>query len=93
VTLERLHASIQDALDRLIDGGRINDSHREAAEAFRKRLGDLQRRLRQHGRAAGAPAMPPAAKSDFDLLAWDFKRWLSEIDRDFETKKARPISG
>ncbi|MCW5772926.1 MAG: hypothetical protein KIT16_14880 [Rhodospirillaceae bacterium] len=90
--LDRLDASIQAALDRLIDGGRISDSHREKAEEFRARLAALQYRLRHHGEASRI-ALPPETKSDFDLLAWDFKRWVAEVDEDFETKKARPISG
>lgn len=92
VILERLEASIQETLNRLIEGGRIQDGHRSKAEEFRTRLGELQHRLRHHGET-NRSAMPPGAKSDFDLLAWDFKRWVTEVDADFETKKARPISG
>ena len=88
IVLERLEAAIQDALHRLIDGGRIDDHHRESAEGFRRRLADLQQRLGA-GREGGAIAMPPDAKSDFDLLAWDFKRWLAEIDQAFEHRAPR----
>ena len=85
VALERLEASIQDALHRLIDGGRIDGSHRESAEGFRRRLADLQKRIRA-GRAGARVEMPADARSDFDLLAWDFKRWLAEIDQTFEDR-------
>ena len=86
MVLERLETSIQDALHRLIDGGRISDGHRESAEGFRRRVADLQKRLRASG-AKGRVEMPSAAKSDFDLLAWDFKRWLAEIDKEFEDRE------
>jgi hypothetical protein len=85
ITLERLEASIQDALHRLIDGGRIDDRHRESAEGFRRRLADLQKRIRD-SRAGARVEMPADARSDFDLLAWDFKRWLAEIDQTFEDR-------
>jgi hypothetical protein len=85
VVLERLEASIQDALHRLIDGGRISDAHRESAEEFRRRLAALQKRVQARRDEAGRE-MPTDAKSDFDLLAWDFKRWLTEIDKDFEDR-------
>jgi len=84
VVLERLEASIQDALHRLIDGGRISDGHRESAESFRHRLAALQKRLRASRDITGRVEMPADAKSDFDLLAWDFKRWLAEIDKEFD---------
>jgi hypothetical protein len=94
VVLERLEASIEDALHRLIDGGRISDGHRESAEGFRRRLAALQEKLRASRGSAGRVEMPSAAKSDFDLLAWDFKRWLAEIDQDFEDREpAKPIFG
>ena len=83
IVLERLHASIQDALHRLIDGGRISDGHRASAEGFRHRLAELQHRLSAH-RETGRIVMPADARSDFDLLAWDYKRWLAEIDKEFE---------
>jgi hypothetical protein len=86
VVLERLEASIQDALHRLIDGGRISDAHRESAEEFRRRLAGLQKRVRASHDITGRPELPADAKSDFDLLAWDFKRWLTEIDKDFEDR-------
>ena len=88
VVLERLESSIEAALHRLIDGGRIDDHHRECAEGFRRRLADLQQRVRP-SRDGEAIAMPPGAKSDFDLLAWDFKRWLTEIDQAFEHRAPR----
>lgn len=80
-TLEQLEASVQAALNRLIDGGRIHDRHRESAAGFRRRLEDLQRRLRARRGSAEAPA---DAKPDYDLLTWDFKRWIGEIDEEFE---------
>jgi len=83
-SLERLDASIQEALNRLIDGGRIHDGHRESAAEFRRRLEALQRRVRARRDGGGRAEMPADARSQFDLLAWDFKRWLAEIDRDFE---------
>ena len=86
IVLERLEASIQDALHRLIDGGRISDSHRESAQGFRQRLAALQERLGVPD-SAEPIEMPADAKADFDLLAWDFKRWLAEIDQDFEEPK------
>ena len=86
LVLERLESSIQDALHRLIDGGRIDDHHRASAEGFRRRLADLQIRLRASRDHADRAEMPADAKSDFDLLAWDFKRWLAEIDRHFENR-------
>lgn len=83
IVLGRLEASIEDALHRLIDGGRISDAHRESAEGFRHRLARLQAKMN----AAREPVeIPPDAKTDFDLLAWDFKRWLAEIDKDFEDR-------
>ena len=94
VVLDRLEASIQDALHRLIDGGRISDGHRESAEGFRRRLGELQQKLSAARGSAARAEMPADAKSDFDLLAWDFKRWLSEIDQDFEDREPRqPVFG
>src|SRR6185295_7567201 len=91
--LERLEASIQDALHRLIDGGRISDGHRESAEGFRRRVSDLQERLRASA-GKGRVAVPSDAKSDFDLLAWDFKRWLGEIDHEFEDREPQqPVFG
>jgi hypothetical protein len=89
ISLERLEASIQDALHRLIDGGRISDAHRESAEGFRRRLADLQQKLRASRDIAGRVEMPADARSAFDLLAWDFKRWLAEIDQDFEDRESQ----
>ena len=86
IVLERLEASIEDALHRLIDGGRIGDGHRESAEAFRGRLAALRQRLADSQDHAARIEMPADAKSDFDLLAWDFKRWLAEIDQAFEDR-------
>ena len=88
LVLERLEASIRDALHRLIDGGRIDDHHRESAEGFRRRLAELQRRLIADGDGT-IIEMPSDARSDFDLLAWDFKRWLNEIDQAFEHRAPR----
>jgi hypothetical protein len=85
IVLERLEASIEEALHRLIDGGRIDNRHREAVEGFRRRLAALRQRLAAR-RERGAAEMPADARSDFDLLAWDYKRWLAEIDKDFETR-------
>ena len=90
ITLDRLEASIEEALHRLIDGGRISDAHRESAEGFRGRLAALQGKLNA---ARDRVEMPPDAKSDFDLLAWDFKRWLTEIDKDFEDRTPQPGLG
>jgi hypothetical protein len=92
--LDRLEASIQEALHRLIDGGRISDTHRESAEGFRRRLAGLQKKLRASRDITGRVEMPADARSDFDLLAWDFKRWLAEIDQDFEDRELRqPVFG
>jgi len=86
IVLERLEASIEDALHRLIDGGRIADGHRASAEDFRGRVSDLRGRLAASRDITGRMAMPADAKSDFDLLAWDFKRWLAEIDKAFNDR-------
>lgn len=88
VSLERLEASIQEALNRLIDGGRIHDGHREHAAEFRRRLEGLKRRLRAGRDFTGRADMPADVKSDYDLLAWDFKRWIAEIDDDFQRRTA-----
>jgi len=85
VVLERLEASIEEALHRLIDGGRVDNHHRESVEGFRRRLAELRQRIAA-GRERGTTEMPADAKSDFDLLAWDYKRWIAEIDKDFETR-------
>lgn len=82
-SLDQIEASIQETLNRLIDGGRIHDAHRESAAGFRRRLEELQRRLRARGRAG----MPADAKSDYDLFTWDLKRWLAEIVQDFENRE------
>jgi len=90
-SLEHLEASVQETLNRLIDGGRIHDGHRESAAVFRRRLEGLQRRLRAAGGRAG---MPADAKGDCDLLAWDFERWIAEVDRDFGNREPqRPAPG
>ena len=83
-SLEQIEASIQETLNRLIDGGRIHDGHRESAAGFRRRLEDLQRRLRARRASAEIPA---EAKPDYDLLTWDFKRWIGEIDQEFEQRE------
>ena len=89
IVLERLEASIQDALHRLIDGGRISDGHRESAENFRRRLAELHKKLSAGRDHSGHIEMPADTRSDFDLLAWDFKRWLTEIDQDFEDREPK----
>jgi hypothetical protein len=89
LSLERLDASIQAALDRLIDGGRCSDTHREEAAELRRRLESLQQKLPESHKSAAAHELPPAAKSDFDLLAWDFKRWVAGIDEQFENREPR----
>lgn len=89
VSLERLEAAIQEALDRLIDGGRIDDGHRAQAAEFRGRLEALQKKLRASRDITGRIALPADARSDFDLLAWDFKRWLAAIDQEFENRAAK----
>jgi hypothetical protein len=92
LVLEQLEASIQDALHRLIDGGRIGDRHRESATGFRRRIAELQRRLEASRDKAGRRALPADAKADFYLLAWDFKQWMTEIDKEFEDREpAKPI--
>ncbi len=88
VVLERLEASIEETLHRLIDGGRIATHHRENVEDFRRRLASVRRRLEYGGTPTGG--MPADVKSDFDLLAWDYKRWIADIDREFERPAARP---
>lgn len=94
VVLNRLEASIQDALHRLIDGGRIDDGHRESAEGFRRRLADLAKRIRASRDITGRVEMPADVRSDFDLLAWDYKRWLAEIDRVFDDRApSQPVFG
>ena len=82
-SLERIEASIQDALNRLIDGGRIGDAHREKAAEFRSRLEALQQKLRRNRDASDRVAAPADDRSHFDLLSWDFQRWLAEIDDEF----------
>lgn len=94
ISLEQFDASIQETLNRLIDGGRIHDQHRESAAEFRRRLEGLQRRLRAGRGVGGRAEMPADAKGDYDLLAWDFKRWIAEIDQDFENRDPqRPAPG
>ena len=91
--LKRLEASIQETLNRLIDSGRIADAHRERASAFRSRLDALQRRIQADRDAAKRVEMPAGMKSDFDLLAWDFRRWVAEVDDEFGAPAKGPISG
>lgn len=88
VVLERLETSIEETLHRLIDDGRIGAHHCESADAFRRRLASVRRRLEYGGTPTGG--MPADVKSDFDLLAWDYKRWIADIDREFERPAARP---
>lgn len=88
VVLERLEASIEEALHRLIDGGRIAAHHRESVEGFRRRLASVRRRLVDGGTPTGE--MPTDVKSDFDLLAWDYKRWIADLDREFENPPQQP---
>ena len=89
--LARIEASIQESLNRLIDGGRIADRHRARAAEFRRRLASLLRKRRASGGASGRANFPAAARSHFDLLSWDFQRWLAEIDDEFaECGKSTP---
>ncbi len=88
VVLERLDASIEETLHRLIDGGRIDTHHRESVEGFRRRLAGVRRRLEDGGTPTGE--MPTDVKSDFDLLAWDYKRWIADIDKEFDRPPAHP---
>lgn len=88
VALERLEASIEEMLHRLIDGGRIDTHHRASVEGFRRRLADLRQRLSADEEPAAE--MPPEVQSDFDLLAWDYKRWIAGIDREFESPAPHP---
>ena len=88
VVLERLEASIEVTLHRLIDGGRIHAQHRESVEAFRRRLAGVKTRLEDGGTPTGE--MPADVKSDFDLLAWDYKRWIADIDKEFDNPAALP---
>jgi len=71
VVLQRLESSIQNALHRLIDGGRIGVTHRESAEGFRQRIVSLRDKLNKRRAKHGKAQMPADAKSDFDLLAWN----------------------
>src|SRR5690606_41118441 len=88
VVLERLEASIEETLHRLIDGGRIATHHRESVEDFRRRLAGVKKRLEDGGTPTGA--MPTDVKSDFDRLAWDYKRWIAEIDRELDRAPTHP---
>ncbi len=89
-SLERLEASIQEALNRLIDGGRIADSHRERADEFRRRLEALKQRLGTNRDASDRVKLAPDSKSHLDLLSWDFKRWTAEIDDEFANRSGKP---
>jgi hypothetical protein len=75
-------------LNRLIDGGRIATHHRENVEDFRRCLAGVKKRLEDGGTPTGE--MPTDVKSDFDLLAWDYKRWIADIDREFDSPPAHP---
>ena len=88
VVLERLEASIEETLHRLIDGGRIGARHRESVDDFRRRLASVRRRLEDGGTPTGE--MPTDVRSDFDLLAWDYKRWIADVDREFDAPPAQP---
>lgn len=88
IVLERLEASIEETLRRLIDGGRIDTHHRESVEEFRRRLDSMRKRIEDGGTPTGE--MPADVRSDFDLLAWDYKRWITGIDREFDSPPAHP---
>ena len=87
IVLERLEAEIAAAVRRLIDGGRIDTHHRASVAELRGRLATLRKRLAEREPVAEVPA---AVKSDFDLLAWDYQRWIANIDKEFENAAAHP---
>ena len=86
-SLAQIELSIQDALNRLIDGGRIADGHREKAAEFRTRLEGLKAKLGQDRDNSNRVPKPANEKSHLDLLRWDFQRWLAEIDDEFKHRR------
>lgn len=88
-SLARIEASIQGALDRLIDGGRIADDHREKAAEFRTRLESLKAKLGTDRDNSNRVPKPAEDRSHLDLLRWDFQRWLAEIDDEFKERRTR----
>ena len=86
-SLAQLDASIQEALNRLIDGGRIADGHREKAVEFRARLETLKANLGKDRDNSNRVPKPADQKSHADLLRWDFQRWLAEIDDEFKNRR------
>lgn len=87
IVLERLEADIASAVRRLTEGGRIDTHHRASVAELRGRLATLRKRLAERESAADVPA---AVKSDFDLLAWDYQRWIANIDKEFGNAPAHP---
>ncbi len=65
--LERLKASIEDALHRLINGGCIATHYRECVEDFRRRVASVCGLLEDDGTPIGET--PTDVQCDFDLLA------------------------
>jgi hypothetical protein len=86
-SLARIDASIQGALNRLIDGGRIADGHREKAAEFRARLEALKAKLGHDRDNSDRVPKPAKQQSHLDLLRWDFQRWLAEIDDEFKDRR------
>lgn len=86
-SLARIEASLQEALDRLIDGGRIADGHRERADEFRTRLESLRAKLDKDRDNSNRVPKPADERAHLDLLRWDFQRWLAEIDDEFKDRR------